>query len=342
VTGPAPAVARVRSAVRASLDEIASGSQVLVAVSGGRDSLALADALAFEAPRAGLNPGALIVDHGLQPGSAQVARDVQQVLKRLGLDPVRILAVSVGSAGGPEAAARQSRYAALEQAAIAFGASVVLLGHTLDDQAETVLLGLARGSGARSLSGMPSHRGIYRRPLLGVDRETTGAACAAAGLAPWDDPHNLSRDFTRVRVRTEVMPVLERELGPGVAAALTRTADQLRDDDAALEDWADRLAQETSVTGSPDQGWDCSMLAQAPAAVRRRVIRRAALGAGAPGDKLRRSQLVAVDDLVAAWRGQGPIDLPGGVRAERSYGRLRLLAPDATDPRPAMRDRSKE
>ena len=220
MTGPAPAVARVRSAVRAALDEFDSGSQVLVAVSGGRDSLALADALAFEAPRAGLRPGALIVDHGLQPNSDQVALDVQEVLKRLGLDPVEILTVIVGSVGGPEAAARYARYGALEQAAITLGASAVLLGHTLDDQAETVLMGLARGSGARSLSGMPSHRGIYRRPLLGVDRETTGAACSAAGLTPWDDPHNLSHEFTRVRVRSEVMPVLERGFGPGVAAAL--------------------------------------------------------------------------------------------------------------------------
>jgi tRNA(Ile)-lysidine synthase len=342
VTGPAPAVARIRSAVRVSLEEFASGSQVLVAVSGGRDSLALADALAFEGTRAGLRPGALIVDHGLQPGSDQVARGVQEVLTRLGLDPVSILTVIVASAGGPEAAARHARYEALEQAAITMGASAVLLGHTLDDQAETVLMGLARGSGARSLSGMPSRRGIYRRPLLGIDRVTTGAACAAAGHTPWDDPHNLSHEFTRVRVRSEVMPVLERELGPGVAAALTRTADQLRDDDAALEDWADSLARQTWAADSPDQGWDCSQLAEAPAAVRRRVIRRAALEAGVPGDSLRHSQLMAVDGLIATWRGQGQIDLPGGVRAERRYGRLRLVVPDATEPRSPMRDRSKE
>jgi len=332
VTGPAPAVARIRAAVRAELADLDPGELVLAAVSGGRDSMALADALVFEAERARLRAGALIVDHGLQPGSSEVALQVERALRKLGLDPVTVLRVSVGEAGGPEAAARAARYQALDAAASQCHAAAVLLGHTLDDQAETVLLGLGRGSGARSLSGMPRRRDIYRRPLLDIDRATTSAACVVAGLEPWDDPHNLSPAFARIRVRSEVMPVLERELGPGVVPSLARTADQLRDDDAALEAWARTVAEQALAAGHQAEGWDCSVLAQAPAAVRRRVIRRAALAAGVAGHGLRHSQLVAVDALVAKWHGQGPVDLPGGIQAERRYGRLRLVAAIGTKP----------
>src|SRR5215469_4720405 len=165
--GPAPAVAAVRNAVRGCLDDLAPGDLVLVACSGGADSLALAAALAFVAPRAGLRAGGVTVDHGLQEGSAARAADVTSALTALGLDPVRGVAVAVDGLGGPEAAARAARYDALAQTAEQTGATAVLLGHTLDDQAETVLLGLARGSGPRSLAGMPPRRGVFRRPLLG-------------------------------------------------------------------------------------------------------------------------------------------------------------------------------
>jgi tRNA(Ile)-lysidine synthase len=340
VTGPAPAVARVRSAVRAAIRDLPPGSLVLVAASGGRDSLALAAALAFEAPHAALRAGALVVDHGLQPDSADVAARVRDELGRLGLDPVEVLRVAVGTDGGPEAAARQARYDALEAAAARLGAAAVLLGHTLDDQAETVLLGLARGSGSRSLSGMSPSGGIYRRPLLGIDRETTGTACEAEGLTVWDDPHNVSHAFTRVRVRDEVMPVLERELGPGVAHALSRTAWQLRDDDDALEQWAASVGQVAAAHTEP--GLDCETLAGVPAAVRRRVVRRAALAVGVAAHALRHSQLQAVDALVSAWHGQGPVDLPGGIQVVRTCGRLTFVVADGTAPVPPPSEDMKE
>ena len=228
--GLSPVVATVRNAVRGSLAGLASGDLVLAACSGGPDSLALASALAFVAPRAGLRAGAVTVDHGLQEGSSDRAAQVAAVLRGLGLDPVRAVTVTVDGNGGPEAAARTARYAALEKAAADLGAAAVLLGHTLDDQAETVLLGLARGSGARSLAGMAPRRGIFLRPLLGVRRQATAGACAAVGLVPWADPHNADRRFARVRVRLDALPALEAALGPGVAEALARTADQLRDD----------------------------------------------------------------------------------------------------------------
>ncbi|GAA5007287.1 tRNA lysidine(34) synthetase TilS [Actinopolymorpha pittospori] len=261
--GPHPAVAAVRVAVRRSVADLAPGSWILVACSGGADSTALAAATAFEAPRAGFQAGAVTVDHGLQPGSDERARAVADVLRGLGLRPVEAVRVDVTGGGGPEAAARRARYAALDEAADRLGACAVLLGHTRDDQAETVLLGLARGSGARSLAGMPPRSvrgGRYRRPLLALTRSTTEAACEAEGLRPWADPHNSDPSYARSRVRQQVLPLLERELGPGVAAALARTADLLRDDADALDAWADRAYAECVLgqvlEGRDDEGRD--------------------------------------------------------------------------------------
>jgi tRNA(Ile)-lysidine synthase len=313
--GPAPAVAAVRNAVRGCLRDLAPANLVLAACSGGADSLALAAALAFEAPRAGLRPGAVTVDHGLQDGSAERAAELARVLSALGLDPVRVAAVDVGAAGGPEAAARTARYEALALVAADTGASAVLLGHTLDDQAETVLLGLARGSGPRSLAGMPLRRGLFLRPLLGLRRQVTVAACETLGLRPWDDPHNADRRFARVRVRLDALPALEAALGPGVAEALARTADQLRADAEVLEN----ISSERVLGGSP---LSASALAGMPAAVRTRVLRSAAVAAGCPAGALTAGHVARLSELVTDWHGQRWIDLPGGVRASRRSGQV--------------------
>jgi tRNA(Ile)-lysidine synthase len=320
---PHPAVAATRSAVRAVLEEFEPGDLVLVACSGGADSLALAAATAFEAPRAGLRTGAVTVDHGLQVGSAGRAQEVARVLRGLGLAPVEVVQADVGTAGGPEAAARTARYHALAEVAARLGAAAVLLGHSRDDQAETVLLGLARGSGARSLAGMAPASGRYRRPFLHLDRATLRQAATAAGLHPWDDPHNDDPAFARVRVRREALPALERALGPGVAAALARTARLLRDDADALDGWAADAARQCR---HPEGGLDCARLAALPAAVRRRVLRTAAIAAGSPPGELFAVHVDALDDLVGHWRGQRHVDLPGRVTARRECGRL-LLAP---------------
>jgi tRNA(Ile)-lysidine synthase len=315
--GPAPAVASVRSAVRACVADLAPGSLVLVACSGGADSLALAAALAFVAPRAGLRAGGVTVDHGLQGGSAAQAASVAATLGELGLDPARPVSVQVaaGRAGGPEAAARTARYAALSRAAAEEGAAAVLLGHTLDDQAETVLLGLARGSGPRSLAGMPPRRGVFRRPLLGLRRPVTAAACAALGLDPWQDPHNRDRRYARVRVRLDALPALEAALGPGVAEALARTADQLRADAEVLEEISSERARD-------DSSLSASSLAGLPGAVRTRMLRSAALAAGCPASALTAGHVARLEELVTGWHGQRWIDLPGGVRASRRAGEL--------------------
>jgi len=291
--------------------ELAAGARLLVAVSGGADSLALAAATAWVAPRLGLSAGAVTVDHGLQPGSADRARAVTRTCADLGLDPVVLETVTVGRRGGPEAAAREARYEALNKAADQVGASLLVLGHTLDDQAETVLLGLARGSGARSLAGMAERSGRLLRPFLGLRRATTTAAVAALDLVPWADPHNADPAFTRARVRRDLLPAFERELGPGVAEALARTADLLRADADALDEWA--KAVDSLAVGD---------LLALPAAVRGRVLRSAAIAAGAPPGALSAVHIRELDRLVTNWHGQKPVSLPGGLVGARECDRL--------------------
>lgn len=324
-----PSVAAVRVPVRTLLAGLPPGSVAAVACSGGADSLALASAAVFEGHKLGLRVVGVTVDHGLQPGSADQADRVVAQLAALGVDETLTARVAVdgGSGLGPEAAAREARYAVLEQVAAHLGAAVVLLGHTLDDQAETVLLGLTRGSGARSLRGMRPAFGPFARPLLGVRRDDTVTACQVEGLEAWDDPHNHDPGFTRVRVRTRVLPVLEDELGPGVATALARTADQLRDDTALLERLADDLAGEAHRDDGSAAGLDVAVLADAPPALRHRVLHGAVVAAGSPPSELTRDHVLAVDGLVTAWRGQKWIDLPGPLRAMRRDGLLVFARP---------------
>jgi tRNA(Ile)-lysidine synthase len=323
--GPGQAVAEVRTAVRACLGDLTAGALVLVACSGGADSLATAAAVAFVAPRLSLRAGGVTVDHGLQPGSCERAASVAALLGQLGLDPVRNVAVTVApasSAAGPEAAARTARYRALDAAAREYDAAAVLLGHTLDDQAETVLLGLARGSGGRSLAGMPARRGPYRRPLLAVRRAATVAACAELGLEPWQDPHNRDFGYARARVRHQALPALEAALGPGVAEALARTAIQLRADAECLDDLA--FAESGQLRGdcSDPAGLEAGWLRALPAAIRTRVLRDAAIMAGCPHGALTAGHVDRIDALVTGWRGQRWVDLPGGVRARRRDGKV--------------------
>ena len=323
MAGPPPAVAALRSAVRPGLRS--SAEPVLVACSGGADSVALAAALAFEARDAGVRVGGVTVDHGLQPGSADRAERTGALLRDLRLDPVVVLRVSVGSGRGPEGAARSARYDALAAAAEEHGARIAL-AHTLDDQAETVLLGLGRGSGPRSVAGMVEHRPPYWRPLLGVRRATTRQACADQGLPVWDDPWNSDPAYTRVRLRTEVLPLLEEVLGGGVAPALARTAALLREDLDALDGLAVVELAGLAAT-SPDGSLPALPLGALPAALRRRVLRGWLSGAGVPD--LQAVHLRAVEALVVDWRGQGAVDLPGGAGVVRASGRLLLLpAPD--------------
>ncbi len=321
-----PAVAEVRLAVRRALTGLEPGATVLVAVSGGADSLALAAATAFEAPKLGLRAASLTVDHGLQDGSADAAAAAAAKARALGLE-AGVVRVEVGATGGPEAAAREARYAALAEGAHAVGATATLTGHTLDDQAETVLLGLARGAGASSLQGMAEASELegvtLLRPLLGVRRATTRAACAAEGLEPWDDPHNAESRFARVRVRERVLPVLEAELGPGIAEALARTAAQLREDAEAFDEMIDETIEDIVEHAEAGISVSAAALAANPAALRHRIIRHVV--ASEFHESLTRTQTLEVARLVMDWSGQGPIDLPG-CRARRVGGRIEFTA----------------
>ncbi len=344
MTGPHPAVALTRRVVREAVAGLPDGSAVLVACSGGSDSLALAAAAAFECPRRGLRAGALVVDHRLQPGSADVAARAAEQCRGLGLDPIGVQTVEVGSGGGPEAAARTARYAALARACEQHGAGAVLLGHTADDQAEQVLLGLVRGSGTRSLAGIPAAgplpsarsgaprrvRGAPRRaldpegpvalrPFLhDVGRAHTRAACTALGLTWWEDPHNRDPRFLRVRARA-MLADLEEALGPGVAAGLGRTAAIARADADFLDDLA---AQEADRLGPAP--WAVADLGAIPHAVRSRVWRVLLSRSGATGADVGRVHVQALEALLTRWHGQGPIDVPGGLSVARTGSRLEV------------------
>lgn len=328
-----PAMADVRRAIRENLSDLTPDAVVLVALSGGPDSLALAAGLAFEAPRAGLLAGAVIVDHGLQEGSEVVAETAAAQARELGLDPVIIRRVKVVPASGPEADARTARYDALDSVAKELGAVAILLGHTLDDQAETVLLGLTRGSGATSLAGMSDINGIYRRPLLGIRRAQTVAACEDQGLTPWNDPHNQDSSYTRVRIRHEVMPVLENQLGPGVVEALARTAEQFKQDSAVLDALTSEIMPTvfTPLLGETAQSvqatLDVTALTGLPLAILNRVIRRAALDVF--GSSLSSVHTNAVARLITEWHGQGEVHVPG-IRVERQGAQLVLTASSST------------
>ena len=295
-------VATLRRAVAAAARAHLPGEgRWCVALSGGADSLALT------AVAAGLRPTtALIVDHGLQAGSADVAATAHDHALTLGCVDAQVLCVDVGSVGGTESAARTARYAVLDTAR---GGAPVLLAHTLDDQAETVLLGLGRGSGSRSIAGMRPWDPPWLRPLLGVRRALTHAACEELGVTPWQDPHNVDTRFTRARLRAEVLPLLEDVLGGGVAEALARTATALREDNDTL----DQQAAAVTVEGGPAT----ARLADLPAAVRRRVIRAWLLTSGACD--LTDVQIRGVDRLVTDWRGQGGVAVGSPLRHERLF-----------------------
>jgi tRNA(Ile)-lysidine synthase len=312
------AVPTVRNAVRTWLDKYEAGDTVLVAVSGGADSLALSHALSIEAKECVITVIGVTVDHQLQENSGAQAEKVKEQLKDFGLSCI-IKKVKVEIKDGLEASARKARYEALQETAQEHNAVAVFLGHTRDDQAETVLLGLARGSGTRSLSGMAHHKGLYVRPLLEVTRVQNEQYCKELKLEFWNDPHNENPDFSRVRVRTIALPALEMSIGPGITEALARSAHLLRDDADALENWAKREEDELDLSDL-----DCSHLETLPRAIRTRVIRAAIYAAGAPAGMVTMEHVGGVEALISAWSGQGALNLPGGVKVERIWGRLSL------------------
>lgn len=318
-------------------------AHVLVACSGGPDSLALAAVAAYFARRGHvdghpLTVGAVVVDHQLQEGSARVAAAAVHALTELGLSPVDLRTVTVASTGmGPEAAARDARHAALEAAARDQGAAAILLGHTLDDQAEQVLLGLARGSGTRSLAGMRPARGLLLRPFLGLRRADTLEICDVEDLEPWHDPSNSDPAFARSRTRVEVLPLLEEKLGPGVAESLARTASILQLDADYLEDVAERTFTELAERSGPEVSLPEEALGALSPAIRFRVIAKAAADVG--GQQPSYQRLLAAEALLRRQGSAGPVELPGGVSVYR-LSLAELGQRDAAGGRRGTADRS--
>ncbi len=310
----------LRSALLANLADLEPGDHIAVGVSGGADSVALLKAAVHVGNEKSLQVSAVIIDHQLQDSSGQVAQKTWQIAKDLGADDAEVIAVKVetgSGSGGLEAAARNARRSAFENFAKSNNVKAVLLGHTLDDQAETVLLGLARGSGARSLSGMRSVDGIYRRPFLELSRELVRST--VSDLPTYDDPHNTDLNFTRVKVRQEVLPVLEKEIGPGITEALGRTADMLRDDADALDTYAKMILDAGDI--------GIETLEVLPKAVRTRVLRQLAIAGGALVNDLSREHILSIDNLITNWKGQGPLNLPGQVNVKRESGKLVFYKP---------------
>lgn len=286
-----PAALQVAQAV----GEILPAGPVVVGVSGGPDSMALAMGAQWAAGRRDARVRALVVDHGLQAGSADVAARVVNDLRSRGLD-AEVRRVEVPETGqGLEADARDARLAALGESG-----DPVLLGHTMDDQAEQVLLGLLRGSGTRSLAGMPLRRGLFLRPLLGVRAEVTRQACREWRIEPWLDPHNQDHRFARVRARDHLADLSEA-LGRDLAPMLARTADLARMD----ADHLDHLAEPHVPEG---ESLDVAGVSALPDALRLRVVREWLRRRGLPVEMV---HILAVDQLLTAWRGQGPIAVPG-------------------------------
>ena len=323
-----PAIADVRRAVRDSWSKngVVTGDQVLVACSGGADSLALAAAAVFEGKRTGIRVGAVIVEHGLQAVTKEVVVTTKKLLVELGAEQVLIKSVQVGKSGGPEAAAREARYQAIDSALEEVHGKFVMLAHTLNDQAETVLLGLARGSGNKSLNGMAEVNSHYLRPLLAIDRATTEAFCNESGLEYWSDPHNQDKKYTRVRVREEILPMLESQLGPGVTGALARTAAQLQEDEQVLEALANDYFGEYAKVSATSIEISVSAYSQMPIAIRHRVLALALNVIRA--NEFARVHILAVDELVDNWHGQKPLTLPG-VRVERNANQIVLKSTKA-------------
>jgi len=315
----AQASVAIRNAVKEQLERCEAGDCILVAVSGGADSLALAYATLVESSPLAIKAIAVTIDHQLQEKSSDQAAKVEKQLRAMGYQDVVVAKVKVSLESGLEAGARSARYEALQRITLEKNAVKVLLGHTRDDQAESVLLGLARGSGTRSLSGMAIENGIYLRPRLALTRAQTEEACTEFGIEYWNDPHNENLDFSRVRVRLEVLPVMEEQIGPGIAAALARSAALLRDDADALDAIASAEISRHNLTDL-----ECSELELLPRAIRTRILRTAIYAAGAPSGSISADHIGAVEALVTSWHGQGLVSLPGGVKVERISGRLSL------------------
>lgn len=310
---------QVKSALSAFLSSrVEPGDVVLIGVSGGADSLALAAAAASLQSALSVTFVPVIVDHQLQPSSAEVAQQAARECAKLGLTRQLVVPVTVVESGeGLEAAARNARYEAFHSAISETGAIAIMLAHSLEDQAETVLMRLSRGSGTRSIAAMSSDQGVIWRPMLNTSRATLRNSAQEQKLNFFDDPHNFDSRFLRVRVRNEVMPILREVLGEHVDEALARTASLSRDDADALDALAEKELHHRVINNE----LDIEGFAQLPRAISTRCIR---IWLSVRGVKQASYEHIdAVWRLATDSRVSGPVKVAGGVDVFKASGRLR-------------------
>ena len=311
----------LQNAVNNLLKDFEPADNILVACSGGADSLALAWTSQVVTKRIGLNLIAVIIDHQLIKESTQVAQDAKKKCEDFGIEKVVIKQIEVkDDKDGLEAAARKARYEAFEESVNEFNAKAVLLAHTQDDQAETMLMRLTRGSGAKSLSAMKEVSGKYLRPFLHIRKQVLVDALEKENISYWQDPANTNYKFLRAKVRHELMPKLIEVLGESAIDSLDRTSGLLKEDNEALESIAlesyEKLNKELKV----------QELEKLPTAIRKRVIKIAALNSGVTPGPFSFEHIEAIDALVTNWRGQGNVDLPGFIQASRVDQTIRFIS----------------
>ena len=315
----------MQNAVQNLLKEFDAGDYVLVGCSGGADSLALVWTTLVVGKRLELKIGAIIVDHQLIPESNDVALNAKKQCEELGIQEVIIKKVNVEhNHEGLEAAARIARYEAFENVLHETNAQAILLAHTQDDQAETVLMRLTRGSGAKSLSGMAQVSGKYLRPFLHLRKKLVHDSLDLIGLKAWQDPANTDNQFLRVKVRQVLMPKIVEVLGESAISSLDKTSQLLRLDNQALEELAHQFFD--SQKDVKTNGLEISELEKLPEAIRTRVLRIFAIASGVHPGPFSFEHIEAIDALVKNWHGQGNVDLPGFIQATRVDGSLRFVA----------------
>ena len=314
-TPETPALWQIRKALRPWLEN--NSQPILFGCSGGADSMAMALGLFLEVKDLKIIP--VVVDHGLQANSAEITNQTITALQNIGYKEIKTAVAQISITDGLEASARRARYQIFNQFIDAYNAKYFMLAHTLNDQAEQVLLGLARGSGTRSLSGMAIQNNIFVRPLLKISRDITEAACIEGGINIWQDPHNDDLRFTRVRVRKNLLPIIEENIGPRITEALARSADLLRDDADALDGFASEFMNQVDPINL-----EVIDLERLPKAIRTRVLRLAIYKAGAPSGTLSADHILAVEALISDWHGQKEVSLPGNVKVSRNSGRINL------------------
>jgi tRNA(Ile)-lysidine synthase len=319
-----PAVAGVLERVTATAREhqmFVPARTVLVAVSGGPDSVCLVESLSRLRRLFRYRLQVVHVDHGLRPGSAVDAAYVKRLAERLGL-PFHLRKAGSGptKGGSVEAWARAQRLSALSEVAREIDASRIALGHTLDDQAETVLLNLVTGSGLRGLSGIAPVSGPYVNPLIEIRRHQVEAFCRSLGLRPRRDPTNLDPRFLRNAIRLKGLPGLERTVGRSLTEPLARTAATLREDAEELTRQASAVMDD--VLTESRQGVDIHAvgLLDLPRAVGARVVSHAVYAGGVVCS---RADVDAVYDLAAGRPGRRR-DLSGGLKARRGGAHVHL------------------